>query len=365
MNEVPSRMPLVSVVIPAYNAAGWIGQTLDSVRKQTWQNLEIIVVDDESKDDTRAVALARAGLDSRIRVISIQNRGCAGARNAGIEVSAGAFVALVDADDLWHPNKIERQMAAMGADPEVGYAYTLYRRIDAQDRVLYSSAEEALEGRVFLRSVLYNFVGCGGSSMLIRRAALDEAGLFNSDLRHCEDWLMQIIVSRTWKVRAVAEYLVGYRQVQHSLSTDMEMMARAQRDVLACVARRFPDLPAGVVAAAEARLGAALALSRFRERRFSDATRALVRSLRLDPLLVASTIASTARRSLTSARERRAGRPAPTFAMAGRDFHALDPREGRERLDRGYRRRSGMLARQEDAFVKTRGAHDQPFDPRF
>ncbi len=108
-----SDQPLVSVVIPAFNASTYIERTLRSVMRQTYAALEIVVVNDGSTDHTAKLVEQIAASDSRIRLLSTPNRGVAAARNTGIEASSGRFVAFLDADDLWHPTKIEKQVNAL------------------------------------------------------------------------------------------------------------------------------------------------------------------------------------------------------------------------------------------------------------
>jgi glycosyltransferase involved in cell wall biosynthesis len=108
--------PLVSVVVPAFNAANTIAETLRSISQQTYSALEIVVVDDGSTDETADIA--RRHGDPRLRVVAKANGGVASARNAGIRNSHGAFVAFIDADDLWPEDRLERQLAAFAADPE-------------------------------------------------------------------------------------------------------------------------------------------------------------------------------------------------------------------------------------------------------
>ncbi|WP_369726014.1 glycosyltransferase family 2 protein [Bradyrhizobium sp. LLZ17] len=117
-------MNLVSIVIPAYNAERFIARTLASAQAQTYEKLEIIVIDDGSTDNTRSVVEAIAATDKRLELISTPNRGVARARNLGIENARGPYVAFLDADDLWHPTKIARQVEALDthrSDPSWGW----------------------------------------------------------------------------------------------------------------------------------------------------------------------------------------------------------------------------------------------------
>src|SRR5262249_15019068 len=122
-------VPEVSVVVPAYNAERTLRETLDSVLGQTLQDFEVLVVDDGSSDATAAVA--RDAGDPRVRVLSVPNGGVARARNLGIQEANGDLIAFLDADDLWRPRKLERQVEALEARPRAGMSFTAALRIDA------------------------------------------------------------------------------------------------------------------------------------------------------------------------------------------------------------------------------------------
>jgi glycosyltransferase involved in cell wall biosynthesis len=250
-----AQTELVSVVIPAFNSEATLAATLASVRAQTYANLEIIVIDDGSTDGTLALARSLAGADPRIRVLSKPNGGVSEARNAGIGASRGAFIAPVDADDIWHPEKITRQMAVMQAGgPQMGFVYTGYRRIDADNCAFYASpACLFISGQVFLRHVLFNFVG-SGSSLLIRRVAFDAVGGYETDplVQGNEDNLLEILIARSWTVGVVPEYLLGYRQSPGSVSSHRERMDRHKLRALEHVRMRHPETPDDVLALSEA-----------------------------------------------------------------------------------------------------------------
>ena len=130
-------MPVISVVIPAYNAAETLERALVSVAVQSLADIEIIVVDDGSTDDTPRLLRDRAALDPRMRALTQANGGVARARNAGIAAARAEWVATIDADDLWHPRKLELQLAAAAAAGEAcTMVYAWSRRIDMDDRVI-------------------------------------------------------------------------------------------------------------------------------------------------------------------------------------------------------------------------------------
>ena len=171
MTRVPLCAPLVSVIIPAHNAERTLGETLASVQAQTYSNIEILVVDDGSRDATLDIARELAAVDGRIVLIRrSQGGGVASARNAGAALARGDYLAPVDADDLWHPTKLAKQMAVMLRSDKIGFVYTFYRHVDPVGRLMAPPFLYSAEGCVLRQHLLFNFVG-NGSSLLLRRSA--------------------------------------------------------------------------------------------------------------------------------------------------------------------------------------------------
>ncbi len=244
----PDTEPLVTVVIPCYNAQRWIRETLKSVLAQTYRNLEILVVDDGSRDEGAVIVEAMAQSDPRIRLIRQENSGVGGARNTGINQAKGEYIAPLDADDLWHPEKVEKQvrryLELKEAGLPVGMVYCLYVGIDefSYTRGL-SRPQVPIEGEIFERLVLENFIG-NGSTPLIGTSIVREIGGYEQGIPSgCEDWLLYLQVAHSYHVYAVPEYLVGYRQLRDSLSKSVETMLASHRAVLEIVSRRCRSIP--------------------------------------------------------------------------------------------------------------------------
>jgi glycosyltransferase involved in cell wall biosynthesis len=235
--DAPRGSTTVGCVVPAYNAEATLDETLRSVRAQTHRALEIIVVDDGSTDITCALALRHAAEDARVRLLRQANAGVAAARNAGWRASRADFIAFIDADDLWAPTKIERQLAVLqAAGPRAGLAYCWVSEIDSAGRVLQKHGQHRHEGAVLDAIVRSNFLGCG-STPLLRRQALADAGGFDPRLRAagaqgCEDWLLYARVAAVYDYARVPDHLVGYRLRADSMSSDRSAMLRSH--VLMC-----------------------------------------------------------------------------------------------------------------------------------
>jgi len=244
------KQPLTSVVIPAYNAELFIERTLRSVLRQTHSNLEVIVVDDGSTDKTRVIAEAAATTDDRVRIISVPNGGVAKARNIGIAEANGEFVAFLDADDLWHPTKIELQVTAMSrrsGDYQPAAVYTLSRTIDTDDRVTGNGNRIVLSGYSFARHLYARPVG-NGSSILVRREAAIVAGGFDPTwaargIGGCEDLDFELKIAAKYPMTAVGLYLVGYRQYPGNMSSNNLAMAFGAVSTVARHIELCPELP--------------------------------------------------------------------------------------------------------------------------
>lgn len=237
----------VSVIIPTYNRADSIGVSIQSVLNQTWQNYEVIVVDDGSTDNTQQIM--ENYIDDRVRYISLgRNYGPSHARNEGIRRSECEFIAFLDSDDVWLPEKLEKQMQVMlQASETVGLVYCRMRgcRKDGSDIICpsLSLGEEKLEGNLLRNLVGGNVIGT--PAMLVRKQCLEQTGGFDEGLKCLEDWELVLRIAEKWEFGFVDEILVEFRYSDGSVSGNVKgyvdtrcyMIAKywklmAQRDVL-------------------------------------------------------------------------------------------------------------------------------------
>ena len=207
-DRADSGEPLVSVVIPAYNAEAYLAEAIDSVLAQTYPNIEIIVVDDGSRDGTASVAGRYSG---RIVYLYQDNSGQAGARNTGIRVSRGAFIGLLDADDAWEPEKISEQMKVFRDRPEIGAVNCGFFPMDAAGGVRDAvPAKSFPDWRSFLEELSVHNV-LTASAVLAKRECFETAGLFDEQIKGAEDWDQWIRIARKYPFGFIEKPLLRYR----------------------------------------------------------------------------------------------------------------------------------------------------------
>jgi glycosyltransferase involved in cell wall biosynthesis len=228
-------MPAVSVIIPAYNAEAFVEEAVRSVFAQTYRDFEIIVVDDGSTDGTPDVVRS---LEGSVRLIRQRNQGLPAARNAGAAAATGEWLAFLDADDIWLPDKLERQMRR--ADGSVVLIYTDRYNFGARGDLpeVQGLVTPLLEGEIF-ESLLYfgNFITA--SSVLIQRRVFNGLGGFYEKLKAAEDWDLWIRCAATSLAGVCREPLLRYRFHTANMSRDGSVMSAAR----ACVLQRAFELP--------------------------------------------------------------------------------------------------------------------------
>ncbi len=212
-------MPRVSIVIPAYNAGQLIRQTLQSVIASTEGDFEVIVVNDGSSDNT---AEAASGLDPRIKVLSRANAGMSATRNFGVTQGDSEFIALLDADDLWHPEKLRFQLQALNQRPEFGFCFTGFTwwwgesKPEFMEEMRQGAIDPAMCGWVYHLLILDNHAL--PSSVMLRRSAWNQLGPFLCDNQQTDDWEYLVRASQSFQFVRLQESFVLYRQLGSSLS---------------------------------------------------------------------------------------------------------------------------------------------------
>lgn len=274
-------MPRVSVVIPAYNAGAFVGAAIDSVLAQTFQDFELTVVDDGSDDDTAAVARDR---DARVRVVQADHGGVSAARNAGAAATSSELIAFLDADDLWEPAKLARQVHELERRGDAGACFTAITRVDADLRPFATTAVTPSDD--YCRDLLLysSIVPSSPSSGLIRRTVFEQVGGFDPRFSQCADWDMLLRLSLCTGFAAVDEPLVRYRQAPGTMSSDIGLLERDTFAVLDAFysAPRPPEYTA-IRRRVYSNHWLIVSGSYLHQRRLRDAVRCLRRALRADP----------------------------------------------------------------------------------
>lgn len=202
-----TKQPRVSVIIPTYNSAAFVADAIDSVLAQTYTNYEIIVANDGSADTTRAV-LERFG--DKITLLSLPHRGICATRNAAIANSHGEFIALLDSDDVWEPDKLELQVAYIHAHPEFALVYSYSTNFtDAEEGNVALVKKIDFEGFVF--KDLFTKGSFANSTILMRRSIFDEVGGYDESLAAMEDYELNLRISQKYQIGRVPKSLLRRR----------------------------------------------------------------------------------------------------------------------------------------------------------
>ncbi len=222
-------MKKVSVIVPAYNKAELTVKTVESILSQDYQNIEIIVVNDGSTDDTeKKLQVFR----DRIKYHKKDNGGACSARNFGISVAEGEYIALIDCDDVYYPNKISKSVQLLDSHPEFGFMHTAAKLIDDSDNIVgyHSYPNSQVKGQISHRLVLDNFIN--NPTVVIRKECFDKVGLFDESIFMPADWDMWIRLSEEFKAGYIDEPLSAYRITSNYTITHLELNLKEELYVL-------------------------------------------------------------------------------------------------------------------------------------
>ncbi len=319
-------MPRVSIIVPAYNAADTLARTLESVRMQSFGNFEVFVVDDGSADETAAIAEDFASEDKRFTLLRQQNSGVAAARNAGLAKASGQYVAWLDADDVWHPTKIAKQVQIFErSSVPLSFVYTGYRLLDEDDLVIPNFRTLSnVCGHTICRQIATNFFSNVSSIMVPLHWARQFGGhdprLRDWGIEGAEDLLLQLRLASVGAAGCCEEALVGYRMHCGNMSSDNARAARSNLKALELIEAANVGVPKWVFSLGRARtVGYCLHL--VLQKRPGDALRILVPLLAKQPgytLLVLALIAHwQVRKSLYPSLD--------ADPELGRNFQDIDP----------------------------------------
>ena len=224
MNE-----PLVSVVIASYNMEQYLCLAINSILAQTWGNIEVIIIDDGSTDNT-SESVQQYSNNKKVRYIKTENQGQPKAKNRGLTEAQGDFIAFCDADDLWQPNKLELQIPVF-SQPDIGVVYSEVSYIDEHGRAYDQPAVyQRYSGIVTDQLLMKNFVPFG--TAVIRRACIEQNGVFDEEFKMGIDWDLWLRYSLDWKFAYIPDKIYIYREWSGQMSTNYRGRYKYAFDIL-------------------------------------------------------------------------------------------------------------------------------------
>jgi glycosyltransferase involved in cell wall biosynthesis len=230
-DQTAAQRPMrVNVIVPCHNAARYVGEALESALRQTYVDTTVLVVDDGSTDATARIAL---GFGDRVTVMQQQKSGPSAARNRALDAADGAYIAFLDADDRWHPEKVSRQVAFLAAHPQCGLVHTAIRHIDAAGDVTGrpDNAGRRRETHGDCLALLLGRNTVTTSSVLLRRDILD-GERFLTELYGPEDWDLWLRLASRTQLGYLDEELTDYRFHDSNITRQVERMASAELTVI-------------------------------------------------------------------------------------------------------------------------------------
>ncbi|KAB2837030.1 MAG: glycosyltransferase [Candidatus Brocadia sp.] len=235
---------LVSVIIPTYNCARFLMESVGSVLSQTYQPYEIIVIDDGSTDNTKEVLQP---VMQRIKYVQLeQNKGSPVVRNIGIQAAQGEYVAFLDADDVWLPEKLQTDRECFDKHPDVGMVYSKHINIDEKGVVFHGAMKKRLPcGKIFVQLFSeQNFIIT--SSVVVRKAVFETTGLFDEQLVNCQDWDMWLRIAFYFQIAGIDKPLIKYRHNPYSLSKNRDNVLKYQKLVIDKIYHMFNNKENGM-----------------------------------------------------------------------------------------------------------------------
>jgi len=275
----------VSVIIPAYNAAQFIDEALESALKQTFQEFEIIVIDDGSKDRTKEIVQCYIQkFPDKIKYFYQQNGGVGKARNNGIREAQGEYIAFLDADDQWFPEKLELQMTYFEKNPNIDFLYSNAVIVDENsndlNRLYVKKHEFKISFERMLRSLIHrDFIPV--SSIMTKRAVLKELGGYDETLKFSENYHLILRIAEKFKMGSQCEITMKYRVSPNNQSSHKELVNRTDIDILKQFVKRNKNMSADIQQMVQKRLARAhyqLGYELFAQNHFIEARKELLKS---------------------------------------------------------------------------------------
>lgn len=273
-------MPLVSVVIPFHGRIAWLEQAVDSVMSQTFGNFELILVDDGSPEDPSAIRTLK---DERVKLLRQENKGRSAARNAGVWAAKGNYIAFLDSDDLFLPQKLEKQVALMESNPNALLSHTSYLRIDSSGRVLEEAESGGFSGNVYPR--ILTSCPIATPTVMVRAEAFKTFS-FEEGVHIGEDIILWSRISRVSQVLGIIEPLSLVRIHGDNATCSLHSQLVSVRNITRCATLYDKHLPLFFRLREVSRVHAIVAWRYFEEERRWEGLKCLARGVSVWPFLI-------------------------------------------------------------------------------
>lgn len=283
--------PKISVIMPSYNYAHMMEAAVNSVLNQTLSDLELIIIDDGSTDNTGDIALKAASRDSRIKYVKKENRGLSAARNRGIAESSGQYIAFIDPDDLWMQMKLDLQSKLLDENPEASLCYCRAEFIGENGEILKNVNWPRPENPKWSDLLYINYIEGSGSSVMTRKSALESSGMFDENLRGLEDMDMWLRLLHDGKAVCAEQTLVRIRRHAKSMQAGkIPDMAKRELEYIKYIEKSIANFPELSAMRSEAMSGVmeGLCYTSYVNGRLLDAMRYFIRASMMRPLFLIS-----------------------------------------------------------------------------
>ena len=234
--------PIFTVVMPAYNAAAYLAQTIESVLNQTFSNFELIIVDDGSTDNTAEIAARYQEKDDRIKILFQSNQGVSATRNKGINCSNSQYIAFIDADDKWYPDNLAFHFQHLEQNSDLGISYAKVEFLHPDGKNTGKIARGRLTN-LQPQHFLYDNPTMTVSNLAVRRQVFEEIGCFDCSMNYAEDldFLFRVACNH-WKIEGINRVLMGYRTTEGGLSSQLYKMEEGWEILMAKARLHAPQL---------------------------------------------------------------------------------------------------------------------------
>lgn len=290
LHNFQGNKPMVSVIIPTYNCAYYVSKAINSVLNQTYKNYEIIIIDDGSVDNTKII-IEQYLMYPNVHYIYQKNKGLAAARNTGIRNSTGEYIALLDADDYWSSQKLEKQMEIFESNPDITLVHSNMYLLNENDDKNFKKYSmnlnyNGLSSNMLFKKLLFWEADILAPTIVIKKIAFERIGYFDENLSYigCEDREFCLRVTRVFKTFFLDEYLAYYMIRSNSMCRDEIKMQKARAYVIQKTVNETPHFKnkKRVKEIIYSKLHFRIALNYFKERELKEALKNFLISLKYD-----------------------------------------------------------------------------------